>query len=128
MATDNETEADIVCDMRAYDSGGFADVWLHICSDRIEAAVARRDAAHKREVEELKTKLANTETARNFFAVRCENAKKQIEELCQCLKWARQDLCKGCRDKGFKCKKSEPCMTVLNIDIALHKALKGQSK
>ena len=33
-----ESIDDIVRDMRAYDSGEIADVWIHIFADRIEAA------------------------------------------------------------------------------------------
>ena len=60
------------------------------------------------------------------FADRIESAwRREKAELCECLKYARRDLCKACRGLGFKCKKSEPCCTVMNIDIALHKALEG---
>lgn len=45
--------------------------------------------------------------------------KREVKELRECLKEARRELCNGCRDKGFKCKKSEPCVTVLTIDTAL---------
>lgn len=33
--------------------------------------------------------------------------KRDIAELVDCLKDARKDLCKGCRDMGFKCGKNK---------------------
>ena len=88
------------------------------------------ESACRREVDELTCKLmtlkSEQKTAANVIidqTNKVDKLEREVEELSECLKEARRDLCKACRSIGFKCKKSEPCMTVLNIDIALHKAL-----
>ena len=48
MANDNETVAEIVSDMYAYDSGEISDIWVHLFADRIEAAAKREIADEKR--------------------------------------------------------------------------------
>lgn len=102
MASENETVSEIVKEMRGpYYKMGRSNARLdHDMMGYMSFIANRIEAAHRREVAELR----------------------------ECLKDVRRELCKECRSKGFKCKKSEPCVTVLNIDITLHNAPEGGAK
>lgn len=78
---DNEPVKEIVCDMRAYDSGKIADIWMHRFADRIESA-------HRREVAEL------IECLREAIELHCDNLDGDCLHCIRCgvcnyLKWRK---------------------------------------
>lgn len=90
---------------------------LSLAKKQIEAEIADKSKviSELNEVRELNRRCCDEN----------ERLNGAVAKLSECLKDARRELCKACRDKGFKCKKSEPCMTALNIDIDLYNAMKG---
>ena len=102
-----ETIADIVAEMRNESHAGDASCleWvgtkLLIYADRIEAA-------HKREVAELKSKMNDVVCENEALRDACGTcgAKRYVAELRECLKEAIREKCPFTR---MSCKHGEPC-------------------
>lgn len=77
MKSENETEADIVREMRNDKTAGHFSIRV-VLADRFEAAVARREAAHKRDVAELCDTLRRLA---EYTCVHCDA--RYCEEPCQ---------------------------------------------
>lgn len=93
MSERQETVDDIVRDMRAYDSGEIADVWMHRFADRIEFA-------RRREKAELRLAL-DAEKARHTDTYKDERIRAQdaeIKTLKSVLKIAEDTLTKISKD------------------------------
>lgn len=127
MESKNETIADIVKDVSGFECYG------HISAERAKFIVSdltrRFEAAHKREVAELKKKCEEYERQPELMADTAKAALEllkaqdsKIAELCECLKEAcsLQLRCDSC--------KIRKCDSICAMKLKWHKAMEGVQK
>ena len=108
MASENETIADIVTAMLEFADTDSQTIGRDVLRRRIQHFARRFEAAAKREVEELKSKMndvvCENEALREACGTCC--AKRYVAELRECLKEAIREKCPFTR---MSCKHGEPC-------------------
>ena len=105
----HETIADIVADIRAQNQGLPEDSYAlsPLVCDLLSFA-DRIEAAHQREVAELKSKINDAVCENEALRDACGTcgAKREVAELRECLKEAIREKCPFTR---MSCKHGEPC-------------------
>ena len=103
-----ETIADIVDEMLKFAETDSQTIGRDVLRRRIQYFANRIEAAHKREVAELKSKMndvvCENEALREACGTCC--AKRYVAELRECLKEAIREKCPFTR---MSCKHGEPC-------------------
>ena len=128
MASENETVDDIVKEKR--DTADEAELkgkntFSFDLAKMLREEANRIEAAHRREVAELKSKMndvvCENEALREACGTCC--AKLEVAELRECLKEAVTEVCNRLEKCGFK----EPCVFKTCYVQKWRKALKGAS-
>ena len=121
MASENETIADIVKRVRR-DCNSYP---LPTAADKMLKLVREMDAAHHREVAELKSKMNDVVCENEALRDACGTcgAKREVDELRECLKEAVTEVC----NRLEKCGCKEPCVFKTCYVQKWRKALKGSS-
>ena len=121
MASENETVEDIVKRVRR-DCNSYP---LTTAADKMLKLVREMDAAHHREVAELKSKMNDVVCENEALRDACGTcgAKREVDELRECLKEAIREKCPFTR---MSCKHGEPCDYECGT-VKWRKALKGSS-
>ena len=104
MASENETVEDIVKRVRR-DCNSYP---LTTAADKMLKLVREMDAAHHREVAELKSKMNDVVCENEALRDACGTcgAKREVDELRECLKEAIREKCPFTR---MSCEHGEPC-------------------
>ena len=109
MSNKQETIADIVADIRAQNQGLPEDSYAlsPLVCDLLSLA-DRIEAAHRREVAELKSKMNDVVCENEALRDACGTcgAKREVAELRECLREAVTEVCNRLEKCGFK----EPCV------------------
>ena len=103
-----ETIADIVSEMLEFAETDSQTIGRDVLRRRIQHFARRFEAAAKREVAELKSKMNDVVCENNALRDACGTcgAKREVAELRECLKEAIREKCPFTR---MSCKHGEPC-------------------
>ena len=108
MSNKHETIADIVAEMLEFADTDSQTIGRDVLRRRIQHFSRRFEAAHHREVAELKSKMNDVVCENEALRDACGTcgAKREVAELRECLKEAIREKCPFTR---MSCKHGEPC-------------------
>ena len=124
MSNKHETIADIVAEMLEFADTDSQTIGRDVLRRRIQHFSRRFEAAHHREVAELKSKMNDVVCENEALRDACGTcgAKREVAELRECLREAVTEVCNRLEKCGFK----EPCVFKTCYVQKWRKALQGE--